>query len=282
MPGSSYLDVFPQNQVIVLDTGSLDGNTPITAYASVKLSNKSPDTFYYKINISSPVWSMNEVTGSVGGGSTKYEDLIMTRSATGGTKEFTETITVTISIYADSGYTQLLDTISHGLTVIGTDLTDITQYTIQKDDFDSGSVQGWSGNYTVTTNGTYTIDPNGQSLKIESPHSWSRTYALSKTYATIPTGTKVYFGAFFTAYTGYHSGYIQAVVIKVNGETVFYVSGLNIDVNPAQGWFEVVADITAYAGQSNVTIEINVTLNQNTSSSYTSCIWLDHPFIAYK
>jgi len=250
----SYSLVAPKNDTIVIDrTRAAD---PVTYNFKLKIKNQGTSTVYYKLTESSGVWSIsspsNGELGSVGSGSSKIFDITLQRALP--TSDVVETIDLTLEAYSDSGYTNLVDSVSFSMTAILADIHSWPSYT--KYDFDDGTAQGWtlSG---ASIQSDKSIEASGYAVKIStddtSPVSHTATLTKSE---TLPSNDRVVFLFYFTAYIPHTSAKINYIQIKVNGDVVFD-TGATLLSTSITTWDMIGVDLSSYAGQS-VTIDIVV------------------------
>jgi len=250
----------PKNNVLIIDRSR--ATDPITVMYRIQVKNQGTTTVYYKIKESSALWNISSPTdgilGSLGAGASSTFTIELQRALP--TSDVKETIPLTIEVYSDSGYTNLVDSIDITLTVIIADISSWPSYT--KYDFDDGTTQGVT--FTRISGDTFTMDVSsdrsitspGFSLKIrdtELPSEYA-TVKLTKTI-TLPNTSTCVFG-FHINRTRTNSAYIDGkLAVQVNGEDIYIIDpGLPYNAAPnfTSDWGYVYVDLSDYAGQSVV------------------------------
>ena len=119
---------------------------PILLGITIHYYNHSDETLYMKIFGSGPSpWSSNAVElGSLASGVNAYINLDNFLSRTRPTEALTEELTLTLKGYTDSGYSDLKYEFSRACTIVFIKSDDGTWTTDFSDNFDDGTVQGWT------------------------------------------------------------------------------------------------------------------------------------------
>ena len=166
---------------------------PVLLGLTIHYYNHSDQTLYMKIFISGPSpWSPNAVQlGSLGSGSSAYVNLDNFTSRTKPSQETTEELTLTLRGYNDSGYSELKYEFSRSLTVVFIKSDDGSWTTNINNNFDDGTVQGWTwfnntggGTPTFSVATDYVLSPP-YSLKWLSVDSyWGGSWGFRKLITT--------------------------------------------------------------------------------------------------
>lgn len=128
------------------DSGSVPMVLPLMIGIVIHYYNHSSQNLYMKVEGTGPTgWTTGSKTlGLLNSGSNKYRTLdnLIKRNKPSG--EVTENITLTLKGYSDAGYSSLVYQYSREITVVFFDSDDGSWTLDDADDFDSGSVEGWS------------------------------------------------------------------------------------------------------------------------------------------
>jgi hypothetical protein len=229
--------------------------------------NHSDNTLYMQIVSTGTNWSGGSVNlGSLATGTDAYQNLDNFMSRTKPSSALNETITLTLNGYSDSGYTTLVYTFSRTVTMIFIKSDDGTWTTDYSDNFDNGTVQGWSGvkeaghasstlNVAVVTD--YVLStPN--SLKVTQELIQLGAYATQERYRlekgiTTPDKTTVYaiFNIRVSQYisaNGNAWSTVKNLSIAENTTVLIYFgkayTNLNTTDIPIDKWIRVVVPLT--------------------------------------
>jgi len=119
---------------------------PMLLGLTIHYYNHSDTGLYMKIFGSGPSpWSSNSVElGLLASGSDAYINLDNFLSRTRPASETTEAVTLTLRGYTDAGYSTLAYTFARDTTVVFIKSDDGTWTTDEEDNFDGGTVEGWT------------------------------------------------------------------------------------------------------------------------------------------
>jgi hypothetical protein len=253
---------------------------PITHKFWLTIQNQSLSALYFKIVNNIANWTLTTPAdgklGSVGAGATGTFTPILSRAKPA--SETTDTGSLKIEAYTDSGYTNKIGEASLDVTVYIEDLetwTDVTKY-----DFNDGTAQGWSGG-SVT--GEVSVEAGGYSYITPEVGGATADKSISCSI-TLPNRAKVRLALYLTlknrnshASSGFTVS-ITALTVKVNGTEVFKIPSTFLSVYAAAGttvygspWSKIALDLSAYKNQT-VTITITYTLSSPNSSACASAI----------
>lgn len=252
---------------------------PITHKFWLTIQNQSLSALYFKIISNIPNWTVTTPSdgklGSVAAGAAATFTPILSRAKP--SSETTDTGSLTIEAYTDSGYTIKIGEASLSITVYIEDLESWTN--VQKYDFNDGTPQGWSGG-TVTSE--VSVEVGGYSYITPEVVYGLADKSISRGI-TLPNNTKVRLALFLThkhrSLTGYsRTSAIRKLVVKVGDTEVFNIpSTIFTRTTAAAGtwyrspWGKISLDLSAYKNQT-VTITITFTQYSNESDCYCSAI----------
>lgn len=235
---------------------------PIKNKFWLKIQNQSLAALYFKILCDVENWSLNIPAdgklGGVGAGLNTFFIAVIQRSKPA--VETTDTGSLKIEAYTDSGYTNKIGEDSLTVTIYIEDLENWTDVT--KNDFDDGTAQGWTGN-ALSIENDESVEVGGYSARqrmIDMGSPGGDLY-IEKPFA-LPDRNKVRV-SFFLSYI-FKSGslfdsYLNKPYIKANGTKIYYVatSFVVVPMNETYtaGWIKFCADLSAYKGQT-VTVRI--------------------------
>ena len=253
----------------------------VNTILNIQVWNKAPKTAYIKVLVedSNGNWTFDDGStsknlGSVDGFSYTFFNLTLKRAVPSSDVE-DETFILKFEFYKDSSYSQKFDQLSKTITVNIVDFHNPpSDWTVQIDNFDDGTAQGWSLNGFSVSN-TASVQANGYSAyysKSVNNSSASFDITLQKTFTVPNDATKVGFGFYWGVVGGGHasdssSAYytrIEDLQVYINDTKVYehhhplYMGGSGSRTDEQQeGWFNVSLDLTSYKGQ-NITIKIRV------------------------
>jgi len=294
------LEIFPKT--IYADIVSMPD--PMVLGLTFHYYNFSDITLYMKMFIEGPSpWSSNNIAlGSLASGNNAYYNWDNATSRTKPTSAVTESLTLTLRGYTDSGYSNLVYEFSRTLTVVFIKSDDGTWTTDYSDNFDDGSVQGWavanennnSDDYPHIQVATDYILSTPYSCKMTQEHRVGGTigpYEIrARLYKSFNTSSRTTQYAILNIRnseahdnTSPNStwGYLKYIKIN-NGEDTILIylgrsyDGIEEDYAPRNKWMRIVVPIPA-----NSSVEIRIIIDGNwragTSSNahiyfYT---WLD-------
>ena len=265
----------PKNNILIIDRSR--ATDPITVMYRIHVKNQGTTTAYYKIKESSTSWSISSPVdgelGSLDAGASSTFTIELQRALPD--SDIKETIPLTIEVYSDSGYTNLVDSASISLTVIIADISSWPVRTVYN--FDDGTTQDVSftkisgDDFAMTVSSDRSIASPGYSLKIynvELPSGYA-TIKLTKTI-TLPNTSTCVFG-FHINRTRTNSAYIDGkLAVQVNGEDLYIIDPPlpeNAAPDFTSDWGYVYVDLSDYAGQS-VVIDIYMELAHVTTADF--------------
>lgn len=153
MPSKNKIS-FTHNLPKTIYSDVVDMPDPMLLGITIHYYNHSDSTLYMKIFGSGSGWSSNSVEmGSLTSGNNDYCNLDNFLSRTKPASATTETIMLTLKGYSDAGYTTEVYSFSRSVTVIFIKSDDGTWTTDYNDNFDDGTVQGWSHDADSGTSG---------------------------------------------------------------------------------------------------------------------------------
>jgi hypothetical protein len=249
---------------------------PITHKFWLTIQNQSLSTLYFKIISNITNWSLDTPAdgklGATGSGATSTETITITRANPG--SETTDSGSLKIEAYTDSGYTNKIGEATLSVTVYIEDLENWTDVT--KSDFDDGTAQGWTLS-NLTINNAYSVEAGGYSaVRISATGGTATTY-LSKS-VSLPNRNKVRI-AFFLAGKGTYSYAIHDIAVYVDGTKVFDIP-FSISAAGVQiGWIKFIADLSAYKGETKT---LKVEAKIYTQAGVVSFIAFDRIVVAGK
>lgn len=277
----------------------VDMPDPMFLGTTIHYYNHSDITLYMKIFGSGPTgWSSNSVAlGSLSSGSNAYINLDNFLSRTKPSGARTETLTIILRGYTDSGYTDLFAEFSRTVTVIFIKSDDGTWTTDFSNNFDDGTVQGWSGSYSwdstpgphdpmsflfeVATDYVLSTPYSLKTEVIAPSHDFSYFYIRLSTYKAfaIPSHATVYaiFNVrFYTDSPGIRIKYLDFL----SGDTILthlgtiWTSSTSNDI-PISKWMRIVIPVSSYAG-TTITLKIRCLAFKEVNYDGISVIqWLD-------
>jgi hypothetical protein len=253
---------------------------PITHQFWLTIQNQSISALYFKIVSNIANWSVSSPTdgklGSVDAGATGTFTPVLSRAKPA--SETTDTGSLKIEAYTDSGYTNKIGEASLDVTVYIEDLetwTDILKY-----DFDDGTAQGWSGG-SVTSE--VSVEVGGYSYITPEVGGATADKSISRSI-TLTNRAKVRLALYLTlrnrnASPDYNlTVSIGTLIVKVNGTEVFKIPSTFLSVYATKGttvysspWSKIALDLSAYKNQT-VTITITYTLYSPYSLTYAAAI----------
>jgi len=200
---------------------------PVKLGLTVRIFNYDDVTLYMKVDGYDSSWSLtsNEL-GAVGSGGNAYYNLDEFGTRARPASETDDAITVRLRAYTDSGYTNLKWTFERSVHVSFIKSDDGSWTLDELDNFDDGTVQGWSGTGSgdgppvVATD--YVLSPP-YSLKMT---AWFTSFTLTqyiyKTFST-PDKAKVFAIADSRFSHGAGHSWIHRFSLKVDGVTTLYI-----------------------------------------------------------
>jgi hypothetical protein len=195
-----------------------------------------------------------------------------------------ENITLTLTAYTDSGYTNLKWTFERVVQVIWINSTDAAFTLDFSNNFDDGTVQGWAcametgyGSTTVAVTTGYVLSPP-YSLRMVKVNAQSYMYERDRIYKSFTTPNKdsVYAIADIRVSCDAATGTSGARVIYVrNGSAILIQLGVQlnyaIDDIPRDRWIRVVVPLP-----KNTTLELQIAYEWfSYQASRYSYLWLD-------
>lgn len=128
----------------------VDMPDPMILGVTIHAYNHSDSTLYMQISGSGPSgWNTNSVNlNTMSSGAGAYFNLDNFLSRTRPASAITESVTLTLRGYSDSGYTTLIYTFQRTVTVVFIKSNDGSWTTDFSDNFDDGTVDGWAANYS--------------------------------------------------------------------------------------------------------------------------------------
>ena len=265
---------------------------PMLLGITIHYYNHSDDTLYMKIFGSGPIpWSSNAVElGSLGSGLNTYVHLDNFLSRTKPSAETTEVLTLTLRGYSDAGYSQLVYEFQRTCTVIMIKSDDGSWTQDVLNNFDDGTVQGWS--ILKEAGDNYYGPPT---LSVATDYILSAPYSLKGYYAvlnmpirirvyksfTLPNKTQIYAIFNVRASSSATDGYIKYLKFSYyysDVETTLIFLGKDEDIGgtgnniPKNKWMRIVVPLPA-----NITAELRVILKgfKVTSGGRDLILWLD-------
>jgi len=265
---------------------------PILLGLTIHYYNHSDQSLYMKIFISGPSpWSPNAVElGSLGSGSNAYKNLDNFTSRTKPSQETTEELTLTLRGYNDSGYSELKYEFSRSLTVVFIKSDDGSWTTDINNNFDDGTVQGWSaiaelrGVASLGVATDYVLSPP-YSLCLHSHCEFEYEcveqevrHRIEKAFTT-PNKSKVYAVMNIRVSSGTGPvGSTKYVEVRTASATLIHLGKLYVndivDYIPVGKWMRIVIPLPSNA---SVTIQIAVDRRGSTFGYglYGAYLWLD-------
>lgn len=269
---------------------------PILKKFWLTIQNQGLSTLYFKIINNIPNWTLDTPAdgklGSVATGVTTTFTSIITRANPGA--ETTDSGSLKIEAYTDSGYTNKIGDATLDVTVYIEDLENWTD--VAKSDFDDGTAQGWTlDNLTISSDLSVEVSGYSASGSISRTNTkgiTSKTCSASKSL-TLPDRNKVRV-AFFMAFreVGNHSYAREQVLnldVRVDGKNLdipFLIKEVSGSKTESLGWIKLTADLTSYKGQMlplKITFVLVAQLVESASgASATSYGWIDRIVVAGK
>lgn len=260
------MKVFPKtiyNDIIGLPDPMLLGIT-------IHYYNHSDVALYMKIFGSGPTgWSSNSVAlGSLASGTNAYINLDNFLSRTKPSVATTESITLLLKGYSDAGYTIEVASFQRIVTVIFIKSDDGTWTTDFSDNFDDGTIQGWSawadrykaGYPTIAVATDYVLSTPYSLKAINCVYYWYDPQVnIMRIYKSFLTPNKTTVYAILNVRMSRHDTYGRIRYERVqNGTTVLIhlgvpLDGTFIDAVPPNKWMRLIVPLPA-----NTTVEIRV------------------------
>jgi len=258
---------------------------PMLLGVSIHYYNNADEAVYMKIFGSGPSpWSSNAVElGLMNSGTNAYKHLDNFLSRTKPTQATNETLTFILRAYTDSGYSQLKYEFSRTSDIIMIKSDDGTWTQEVLNNFDDGTVQGWSA-YDERTSSSVACNV-ATDYVLSAPYSLKFSLSIGgqtegrvRFYKSfiIPDKNVIY--AIIDVRAG-ATGYIYSKNLKVQTDTtVLTFIGRPLNTNevndyPLNKWLHIVVPLSP-----NTTIEIRIVFDvYNTSANvYNMYGWLDN------
>lgn len=262
----------------------------INYYVGLNIFNSSIQTLYFRLQIIDPSgnWTFDDGTtlkdlGSVNPAAVARLCVLLKRSKPPvGTEE---TITLKLLMYTDSEYTNKLDEKSQTITFVFIDTSQLT--VIDESTFDDGSEDGWTlTGFSVSDE--MSINAGGYSLKLAdrtSSTSFKTLVGTAEKSIVLPAMNKIYIRLYALRKMWAYGASYGTIRIYVNGELVsqfmLHYRAVPSGETGYDGWFNIVADISKYAG-TPVTIKVEVEMRyRSTSVSYVpyTIVYIDEILI---
>jgi hypothetical protein len=156
---------------------------PMLFGTTIHYYNHSDQTLYFKIFIEGVNWTSNSVAlGSLTTGTNAYINLDNFSSRAKPTSATTEQLTLTLRGYTDAGYTVLFAEFTRLVTVIFIKSDDGSWITDFSNNFDDGTIQGWSGVHIATQQTPYGPPSNPViTTEVATDYVLSNPYSLKLT-----------------------------------------------------------------------------------------------------
>jgi len=272
---------------VFIDLNFLPSTVTYTFMLTIK--NQSPQTLYFKVVLNVPNWSVSSPSGgalgSVNAGSSANFNVVVARANPGA--ETTDSGTMVVEAYTDSGYTNKVGSASLPVTITFENTEAWTN--VEIDNFDDGTSQGWSGG-TVTSE--LSIEAGGYSYWTGEVFAATTEKSISKS-VTLPAGSKARITFYFVlkgrnTYSSTQTAYLNYIKLLVNNVEVSRM-GTVISLSVGAGsttyptiaytspWYKVSFDLTPYAGQS---VTIALVFGLTVPSSFYFSAFVDRIVIA--
>jgi len=283
MPSSTSDFTVAVNDVLYVDRWGISTLTTFNTNLNIQVWNQSPQPIYVKAVINDPNgnWKFDGDTTAKQLGEARgfdYANFKATlKRAVPSSDVEDEQFTITFEFYKDSSYSQKVDQISKTIKANIIDFhASPANWTVSIDDFDDGTAQGWSGDFSVSN--VASVKSNGYSMY----------YYLSGTTATklpyisksisVPSGVSkatliFYYGAHL--FSGWNGKYARLNYVRVYmNDTKIYEDHIDakVDYDPTHkyvGWNQIGIDLTPYAGQ-----DITIKIEFEEKLDYTSVMYI--------
>lgn len=259
---------------------------PIKNKFWLTIQNQSLSTLYFKIICNIPNWSMDTPAdgklGSVASSVTTTFEPIVTRSNPG--SETTDSGSLKIEAYTDSGYTNKIGEATLNVTVYIEDLENWTDVT--KNSFDDGTAQGWTlapaANMSISTE--QSVEVGGYSARFLKGGIYEVETSISKSIS-LPNRNKVRV-SFFLGYeikgAGTYYYLVKYPYISADAVKVFEMPMVDTSLPlKTVGWLKLTADLSDYKGQTK-TIKLSLMARTRGVSGGYVKIWYDRVVVAGK
>lgn len=293
MPSSTSDFTVNVNDVLYVDRWGISTLTTFNTNLGIQVWNQSPRPVYVKaiINDASGNWKFDDDTtakqlGSVGGFDYATLNVTLKRAVPASDIE-DEQFTITFEFYKDSSYSQKVDQITKTITANIIDFhASPSGWTVNIDDFDDGTAQGWSADLFGVSD-IASVQANGYSMYYYYGGSTTHKYPNISKLISVPTGISkaglmFYWGGVTYGYCPYHcyNPRIYYVRVYINDSLVYEE---HVDAGGGHthnwGWYQVGLDLSAYAGQ-NISIKIELEVRADNSSWVKVAV--DDVIFAYK
>lgn len=185
--------------------------------------------------------------------------------------EMQENVTLTLKGYTDSGYTTLKWTFTRTVTVYWINSADAAFTVDVLNNFDDGTVQGWTSPNTIAVATDYVLSAP-YSLKVSTTAGGSQQGKLITTSKNITTPNKTKVFAIIDIRISRTSNGNCQVIQVLEGTTLKVRLGTDASIAdnvPINKWMRIVIPMTANAA---VTINIELYAYSNSTSFY---VWVD-------
>mgnify|MGYP000565990474 CR=1 FL=1 len=241
---------------------------PFTVSVILSIVNNEGITLYFKAKLVNPPsgYSNYEKTlGSVGAGASVMKAFSFDRSQPTLTNgELSETLTLRVEAYRDSGYTNLYDAVEKNFTINYLNREDPAFTKIIHNNFDDGTKQGWlSGSGGIFPKAAYNLN------NVVSYHYYSPSYALknyeSDKHQYKSVDTSGYSKAFLIIHLFRESGYDSLLGIKVGNKVLLLPE--ESEVLPYNTWCKLVFPLPI----GSITIKLGATSSTYVDDIIVAC-----------
>ena len=273
---------------------------PVKTHLPLIIENSCPFTLYFKIKVLDENWSIagasEKQLGSISNMSWKFFIVDLQRPKPGSDVE--ETITLIVEAYIDSNYTVLFESQSLNVTMHLEYIENFPNVTIF--DFNNGSYQGWSlsGCTSRGVTSERSFEAGGCSLFIRYASSGScegdmyRTVSIggsSKARLSFYFGVKLYTEGWYSTSQCYAR--LRRLRVLADDEEILkigthatdwmvaYVGGER-SITKVFGWFNVVADLSKFIGQTK-TLHIKPYFYNFGPCDFEDIAYFDHVVLAW-